>query len=93
MNISHTYSTAGLASAVSLQYLDLSNNRIKMIVGLEGIKNLKSLQLEDNLISSPSALRSLSFNRSRTSFVDIVMRIVSGCNHDLVLSHAMLTLI
>lgn len=93
MHISLTYSTAGLASAVSLQYLDLSNNRIKMIVGLEGIKNLKSLQLEDNLISSPSALRSLSFNRFSTSFVDIILRILSGCNYVSVLSHAMLTLI
>ena len=61
--ILHVHSTAGLSTAVSLQYLDLSFNRIKSIIGLESLKNLKSLQLENNLVSNPTALRSLSLNR------------------------------
>ena len=56
------HSTAGLSLAVSLEYLDLSNNRLKVLAGLESLGRLKDLQLENNLISKPVALRSLSLN-------------------------------
>ena len=57
------HSTAGLSSATALHYLDLSFNKVKAIIGLETMKNLKSLHLGNNYISKPVALRSLSFNR------------------------------
>jgi len=53
-------STAGLDAAVSLEYLDLSNNRIRFITGI--FKNLKTLQLGNNAIATSAALRSLSLN-------------------------------
>lgn len=56
--------TLWLSTAVSLEFLDLSDNRINVICGLELLSKLKLVHLDNNIISSPSAIRLLSLNKS-----------------------------
>lgn len=58
------YSTAGLGSITTLEYIDLSGNLIKMITSFESLLNLKTLILDDNEISSHIGLRLLSVNKN-----------------------------
>jgi Leucine-rich repeat (LRR) protein len=55
-------SIVGLFVAISLEHLDLSNNLINAVEGLESLQHLKTLNLENNNISNDSAIRPLSFN-------------------------------
>ncbi len=53
----------GLGFLSKLEHLDVSNNFVKVIEGIEMLSNLKSLLISNNEISTTISLRSLSCNR------------------------------
>lgn len=56
-------SILGLETLCNIQYLNLAYNKIQKVIGLENMKELKILKLENNQISAMKAVRSLSFNK------------------------------
>lgn len=48
---------------ITLEFLDVSENLLTRVDGLENMKNLKMLKLQFNRISSFQNLRLLTYNR------------------------------
>lgn len=74
------YSVVDLSHCIGLQYLDISNNQLTEIVGLEGLLNLKMLKCNGNLIQNNSGFRTLSFNTQLVS-LDVAQNPVSEANY------------
>lgn len=56
------FSLRGLSMLASVQYLDLSENQISHIDGLENMRGLAVLKLQFNRIAGFQGLRLLSYN-------------------------------
>ena len=61
----------GIGYAKSLEYLDLSDNNIVIIEGIEPLVHLKSLLLKDNHIAAAMSIRALSLN---TNLIEMDLR-------------------
>ncbi len=64
-------SMVGIGYAKSLEYLDLSDNNISMIEGIEPLVSLKSLLLKENRIATAMSIRALSLN---TNLIELDLR-------------------
>ena len=61
----------GIGYAKSIEYLDLSDNNISMIEGIEPLVSLKSLLLKENRIATAMSIRALSLN---TNLIELDLR-------------------
>lgn len=57
------FSMRGLTLLITLEYLNVSENQISRVDGLENMKNLRALKLQFNRISSFQNMRLLTYNR------------------------------
>ena len=52
----------GLGYLITLEHLNLNNNKIKIVEGIETLENLITLNLANNCITTALSLRGLSLN-------------------------------